>query len=309
MSIPTSDVIWVSGSNGHVGRSTDKGKTWRWGIVPGYEKRDFRDIHAFDSATAIIMGIDNPAYILKTKDGGKTWKLVFTKEAPGMFLDAMDFLNGKEGICIGDPMEAGSGRKRFFILRTKDGGDTWREAPTVRSPLAEQGEAVFSASGTNIALLRSKDYDYAFISGGLASNLYMVGKVAESNKMCPLKMAKGTESSGAFSMATDRNKAFYCIGGDYKNPKAATDAFVWTTDGGKNWKTPVQSPPFGYRSCIRIIEGGKLVACGSNGVDMCNNPADWKHISDEGFNVCMVSPDKKLAFFGGSKGRIGLLRL
>jgi hypothetical protein len=42
--------------------------------VPGYEKMDFRDIEAFDSNTAIIMGITLPAVLLKTKDGGKPGK-------------------------------------------------------------------------------------------------------------------------------------------------------------------------------------------------------------------------------------------
>ncbi|HEX8355772.1 MAG TPA: hypothetical protein VF610_00085, partial [Segetibacter sp.] len=44
MSIPAEKVIWVSGSNGTIGKSTDAGKTWRWIVVPGFEKRDFRDI-------------------------------------------------------------------------------------------------------------------------------------------------------------------------------------------------------------------------------------------------------------------------
>jgi photosystem II stability/assembly factor-like uncharacterized protein len=91
MSIPSSEVIWVSGSNGTVGKSIDAGKTWRWIVVPDFEKRDFRDIEAFDSSTAIIMGVDNPAIILKTTDGGATWKKVFERAMEGMFLDAMDF--------------------------------------------------------------------------------------------------------------------------------------------------------------------------------------------------------------------------
>src|SRR3954451_5746516 len=68
ISIPSNKVIWVSGSNGTIGKSVNMGKTWRWIIVPGFEKRDFRDIEAFDSSTAITMAIDNPAIILKTTD-------------------------------------------------------------------------------------------------------------------------------------------------------------------------------------------------------------------------------------------------
>src|SRR5690349_8662031 len=74
LSVVNDDVVWVSGSNGMVGRSVNGGKTWQWINVKGFEKTDFRDIEAFNAQTAIIMGISEPAYILKTTDGGDSWK-------------------------------------------------------------------------------------------------------------------------------------------------------------------------------------------------------------------------------------------
>jgi photosystem II stability/assembly factor-like uncharacterized protein len=41
---------------------------------------------------AIIMGVDAPAYILRTVDGGENWQVVFENKTNGMFLDAMEFL-------------------------------------------------------------------------------------------------------------------------------------------------------------------------------------------------------------------------
>ena len=55
-------IVWVSGTGGTVGRSTDGGDSWTWMTVKGFEKMDFRDIEAFDEKTAIIMGIADPAY-------------------------------------------------------------------------------------------------------------------------------------------------------------------------------------------------------------------------------------------------------
>jgi photosystem II stability/assembly factor-like uncharacterized protein len=308
MSIPTNDVIWVSGSKGHVGRSVDQGRTWRWTMVAGFEKTDFRDIHAFDSLHAVIMGIGNPAYILKTRDGGRSWKPVFKKDAPGMFLDAMDFRNDRYGICVGDPLEVADGSRKFYIVRTSDGGDSWQDVPTGSLPQAADGEAVFSASGSNIALLDGRQFDYAFISGGIASNLYLMGPGGMPSYRYPLPIMKGTESSGAFSMATDRRQAFYCIGGDYKAPGEQKDLFTWTSDAGKILKRPGGNTPSGYRSCIAIIDGKRLIACGTNGVDICGQPENWTHISDQGFNTCVVSPDRKRVFFGGG-GRIAMLKL
>lgn len=309
MSIPDNNVLWISGSNGHVARSTNAGRTWHWMVVAGYEKTDFRDIHAFDSTTAVILSIGNPAYVLKTKDGGLSWKLVFTKEAQGMFLDAMDFQNNGEGICIGDPLSLKDGGKAFFVMRTKDKGDTWIEEATDKLPPASEGEAVFSASGTNIALLNSKDFDYAFISGGLVSNLYLIARNGRHDLVYPLPIAKGKESEGAFSMATDHRNAFYCVGGDYKDPNKVTGNLAWTTNNGASWNTLRKASSRGYRSCIQIINGKRLVACGSNGVDMCKSPDKWQSISADGFNVCAVSPNKKLIFFGGANGKIGMLKL
>jgi photosystem II stability/assembly factor-like uncharacterized protein len=97
------DIIWVSGSNGTVGKSVDGGVTWKWQIVKGFEKKDFRDIEAFGANTALIMAVDSPAYILKTLDGGDTWKVVYRNDSKGIFLDAMNFRNNREGIVVGDP--------------------------------------------------------------------------------------------------------------------------------------------------------------------------------------------------------------
>src|SRR5688572_23542338 len=105
LSVVSDKVIWVSGSNGMVGTSTNGGKDWRWLQVKGFEKTDFRDIEAFDGATAIIMAVDTPAYILKTTDAGNNWKVVYENRKAGMFLDAMEFWNTEAGIVIGDPID------------------------------------------------------------------------------------------------------------------------------------------------------------------------------------------------------------
>src|ERR1700761_2273596 len=116
LSVVNDKVIWVSGSGGTVGRSIDGGATWSWITVPNYEKRDFRDIEAFDENTAIIMAISEPAQILKTNDGGQTWLMVYQNEYSGMFLDAMDFADANNGIVVGDPIHG-----HFFQAQTFDG--------------------------------------------------------------------------------------------------------------------------------------------------------------------------------------------
>jgi photosystem II stability/assembly factor-like uncharacterized protein len=100
LSVVNDSVLWASGSNGAVARSTNGGKTFEWLVVKGYEQRDFRDVEAFNSSTAIIMAVAEPAVILKTGDGGKSWQKVFEDSTKGMFLDAMDF-SGDYGVVVG----------------------------------------------------------------------------------------------------------------------------------------------------------------------------------------------------------------
>ena len=124
LSVVNDMVVWASGSNGTIGKSTDGGKTWKWSIIKGFEKRDFRDIEAFDAATAVVMAVDAPAYILKTTDGGESWKIVYENKTKGMFLDALEFWNEVSGIVIGDPIDG-----KVFVARTFDGGNNWVDIP------------------------------------------------------------------------------------------------------------------------------------------------------------------------------------
>jgi photosystem II stability/assembly factor-like uncharacterized protein len=120
LSVVNNKIIWVSGNDGMVARSTNGGKDFEWMKVNGYEKRDFRDIEAFDKNTAIIMGVDAPAIILKTNDAGKSWNKVLEDSTKGMFLDAMDFTNDMHGMVIGDPID-----EKVYISETTDQGNTW----------------------------------------------------------------------------------------------------------------------------------------------------------------------------------------
>ena len=202
LSVVNNNVLWVSGSNGTVGRSVDGGKTWKWMKIKGFEKTDFRDIEAFDEKTAVIMGVDEPAYILRTTDGGETWKVVYENQTKGMFLDAMEFWNEQSGIVVGDPING-----RFFILRTFDGGKTWQNIPEENRPVADSGEACFASSGTNVRKLSKSEA--VFVSGGLSSHIFI------RDKKILLPILQGKESTGANSVAVKNSKTLIVVGGDF----------------------------------------------------------------------------------------------
>lgn len=294
LSVVNDKVIWVSGSSGMIGRSLDSGNTWKWLQVKGFEKTDFRDIEAFDEASAVIMGVSEPAYILRTIDGGETWKVVFENKTKGMFLDAMEFWNEQSGIVIGDPING-----KFFIARTFDGGNTWRDIPKQNYPAADSSEACFASSGTNVRRL-AKD-EACFISGGLRSSLFM------RDKKIDLPILQGKESTGANSIAVKNKRTLIIVGGDFNTPDSSFKNCVITTDGGKTFSTPAISP-HGYRSCVEYLNKKNWIACGLNGVDYSSDEGKtWQWVSKESFNVCRKAKKGKAVFFAGGNGKIGKL--
>ena len=294
LSVVSDDVVWVSGSAGSVGRSVDGGENWTWKTVPGFEKTDFRDIEAFDKNTAIIMGIADPAFILKTTDGGQNWKVVFKDTTKGMFLDAMEFWNEQSGIVIGDPLG-----DKIFIARTFDGGENWQGIPAANIPTADKGEAFFASSGTNVRKLSKQEA--VFVSGGLRARLFIRDKKIE------MPIIQGKESTGANSMAVKNKKCLIVVGGDFNAKDDTTKNCVITLDGGETFTAPVVGP-HGYRSCVEYLGKKNWISCGLNGVDYSMDEGqNWSWISKDSFHAVRKAKKGKAVYFSGGGGRIGKL--
>lgn len=293
MSAVNDKVIWVSGSNGVVGLTLDGGAKWKWIHVETFDSTDFRDIEAFSATTAIIMGVGEPGYILKTLDAGETWEVVYENQTKGIFLDAMEFWDEKRGIVIGDPID-----NKFFIATTSDGGQSWRELPSEYLPVADSGEACFASSGTNIRTLAKGEA--CFVSGGSRSRLFI------NDQRIDLPLIQGKRTTGANSVAVSK-KAWIVVGGDFSRADSSTKNCFVTTDGGTKWVAP-KVPPHGYKSCVEYLGGNTWICCGLKGVDYSrDNGKTWKQISTESFHVCRIARDGKSVFLAGIDGRIGQL--
>lgn len=300
MSAVSERLVWASGTEGRVGKSTDGGETWIWRQIPGFEKIDFRDIEAFDDKTALVMGVASPGYILRTADGGKNWIIVYKNEDPRLFMDAMHFWNDRSGMVIGDPIDG-----RFFILRSFDGGKKWQEIPVRNRPVAENGEACFAASGSNITSISRKEA--VFVSGGMRSRFF------KRNTSTRLPLQQGSESTGANSIGTGWNKngrkanRLIVVGGDFSHDKNDSAVCAISNDLGKNWQIPKEGPK-GYRSGIAWIEEDRWITCGTSGVDISEDAGiSWRSISPKGYHVCVRSKKGKTIFLAGQGGRIARL--
>ena len=294
LSVVSDRVIWASGSGGTVALSVDSGITWKWMTVKGFEKNDFRDIEAFDETAAVIMGIGEPAYILRTADAGETWKVVYENKTKGMFLDAIEFWNEMSGIVVGDPIN-----NKIFIARSFDGGMHWREIPSANYPVADSGEAMFASSGTNVRKLNQQEA--VFVTGGLKSRMFI------KDRKIDLPILQGKETTGANSVAVKNTTTMIVVGGDFNAKDAVEKNCFITTDGGKTFVAPT-TPPHGYRSCVEYISKKNWISCGLNGVDFSIDEGNnWNWISKESFHVCRKAKNGKAVFFAGGGGRIGKL--
>jgi photosystem II stability/assembly factor-like uncharacterized protein len=93
LSVVSDSVAWASGSGGTWLRTTDGGRTWRAGTVPGAAALDFRDVHAFGADTAVLMsaGTGRASQIHRTTDGGWSWTRAYVLPDSQGFLDGITF--------------------------------------------------------------------------------------------------------------------------------------------------------------------------------------------------------------------------
>jgi hypothetical protein len=301
LSVVSDRVIWVSGSGGSVGLSTNAGKNWKWICVPRYENSDFRDIEGFSDQEAVIMGITEPAVILRTTDGGKSWSTVFEDSSKSLFLDALDF-SGDRGAVVGDPVAG-----KIFFAETADRGKTWNKKSPSGMDTTAEGEAFFAASGSNIR--QTGNGQWALVSGGKKSCLYIFPGHPASSGRYPLFLSQGKESAGANSIAlhpSDPNQAFI-VGGDFSHDTAGFQNSLRIRLNPFSQESPLL-PPHGYRSSVEYINNVRMICCGSSGVDVsADGGLHWKLISGESFHVCRRAKNGEAVFLAGARGRIARL--
>jgi len=295
LSVVDDSVVWVSGSQGWVGKSLNGGNDWDFKQVPGFQKSEFRSLYAFNKNSAIIANSGSPANILITKDGGETWKTVYSNSHKDVFFDGVDFWNNANGIIYGDPIDG-----RMLLLTTNDGGNSWNEVPEKQRPQLNEGEASFAASGTGI---RCYDKSRLLIStGGKVSRLFTTSNLGKWWKVYSPPIIQGESSAGIFSFAFRDKGNGIVVGGDYVRDTLATQHIFLTNDGGNTWAQPA-TPTRGYRECVEYISSTQVLAVGPKGIDISNNNGlDWTPLADEqGYHVVRKARHGNLVVVAGNK--------
>lgn len=300
LSVVDDNTAWISGSHGYFAITTDGGTTWNWQQIKGFEKSDFRDVEAFSAKEAVVMSSGTPALILKTVDGGATWKECYHNTDTAYFLDAMDFENSKHGVVLGDPING-----KFLLLETNDGGNNWH---VFDHPLeAKKDEAAFAASGTCVRFI---DGAITIASGGSQSRESSYQKSTQDWFSLPLPFAHQKPSQGAFSVAAS-NRGTIVVGGDYANDKRADSVACFLMGGGADFGFYLaKQGPAGFQSCVEPINDSDFLSTGTSGTNInTDRGRTWKQIDTASYNVCRKAKKGKLVLLAGDKGRIGILKM
>jgi photosystem II stability/assembly factor-like uncharacterized protein len=301
---------WVSGTGGTIAHTIDAGKTWNLCVVPGAEQLDFRDIHAIDPQTIVAMTSGTPACVYRSTDAGANWKRVYENKDEKVFLDALSFLNKKEGIIMGDPIDG-----KLFLLRTFDGGASW--SPATDTPQTLAGEAGFAASGTNMITIQPANI-FVALGGALENESSKESRIAISRNagnrwtMANVPIPRNP-SAGIFSICFINPKHGIVVGGNYKLANDITHNYAVSQDGGSTWTVPpAATPPSGYRSCVtrgHHLGSPCAIAVGPTGTDISYDLGhNWKRISETGFHSIQFSPSGSQGWASGSDGRVGFWR-
>ena len=295
------DVAWVSGTNGTVGITIDGGKNWKEHIVSGSETLDFRDIEAIDDKTAWIVSAGAPGRIYKTNDGGESWVLQYEKKE-NVFFDSFAFWDKNTGIVIGDPENG-----ELFMLKTSDGGETWKQISGDNIPDPMEGEALFAASGTCI-ITYGKNNAW-FVTGGVtAARVFYSSDQGESWKVSDSPITDGASSKGIFSVDFYDDMNGIIVGGDYGDDKIKTANAAITTDGGISWILVENLVPEGFRSCVNYVPGTKgkgLICCGTSGIDYSlDGGQSWINVNKNSYHAVSFGDSFESGWLSGGGGKI-----
>jgi len=246
-------VVWASGRGGTFLVTTDGGKHWKSGVVPGAEALQFRDVQGVSDQVAYLQSIGNNTTdfrIYKTLDGGSTWNMQFQNQTVNAFYDCFAFWTPKRGITHSDSVNG-----VFPDLRTTD-GTTWRDI-SGNLPQALPGEASFAASGTCVATQGERN---AWIATGGSTIARVLATRDGANTWnaydTPLV---SSPSAGAFTVAF-RDAWHGIVGGGDLDPTDPNNAgTAISSDGGRTWKltnpAPVTGAIFGLAYARRIATG------------------------------------------------------
>jgi len=314
-------VAWVAGHAATWLRTVDGGRSWTSGTVAGADGLEFRDVWAAGPDTAFLLaaGPGERSRIYATTDGGERWTPRFVNRDTAAFYDCMDFWDSGHGLVFGDAV-----RGRFRVLRTDDGGRSWRPVADSLLPAARAGEGGFAASG---ACAAAGPGGRAWIGTGATPRpRVLAARGRGAWRPAPVPIAGGPQA-GVMAVAFADSLRGIAVGGDLaarpdrpgdgpdsgpggsRAPAGAAGGarVALTRDGGRTWRAggepTLPGPVFGV-AWVPGTPGPTAVAVGPGGADLSRDGGvTWSRLDTAAYwSVGFASP--RTGWLVGPGGRV-----
>jgi photosystem II stability/assembly factor-like uncharacterized protein len=181
---------------------------------------------------------NGPAKLLRSENGGETWRLIDLSDRAGMILD-VKFIDPNIGLVFSGT-SGDLAQSNALILKTTDGGQTWRVVYRSTRPY----EIIWKASFPNTVV------GYATVQSNDPSNLNQrVVKTTDGGdhwSEIPFVEGKGIEELGIGFVSPDKGWVGTSAGG------------FETNDGGKTWR-PSDLAPKANKIRVRASDGTPMI--------------------------------------------------
>ena len=131
------------GGPAHLLTSTDLGQSWVSQDMTASTAM-ILDVHFVNEKIGFIAGASDAdvsvsnAVVLKTRDGGKTWRRVYVSKRPFEITWKLAFPSPKIGYVTVQNYNPDAGVVDRVVAKTTDGGETWQEIPLVKDHRVQQ---------------------------------------------------------------------------------------------------------------------------------------------------------------------------
>jgi len=280
------DRLVAVGERGHILVSADAGRSWRQSPVP--TRVTLTSLYFVDDRQGWAAGHD--ATILRTRDGGATWQIVYTdpeRDAP--ILDLW-FRDARHGLAVG---------AYGLILVTSDGGDSWQDQKlTFTGTHASQANARPGEAGTpgtdlHLNQLQAAPAGQLYLAGE-GGHLYRSGDGGKHWERIPIPYAGSL--FGTLPLDDRRLLAFGLRG-----------HLFFSADGGRRWAAVETGTDTTLTDAVRLHDG-RIAVVGLAGTVLVGTDSGIRfdlHAQPDraGFSRVLEAPDGALILLGAQGAR------
>ena len=169
-------------------RSLDAGDSWKVIDMTPHTAM-ILDVKFFDAMNGVVFGASDSdvqqshARIIRTQDGGATWKIVYESKRPYEITWKGSFPTAKVGYATVQSYDPDPASTQRYVVKTTDGGRSWKELPLVND--AKVREFGIGFRDERIGWVGTSTSGFQTIDGGKSWAPVEMGRAANKIRVLP----------------------------------------------------------------------------------------------------------------------------